>query len=86
MEYENVNINYENDVKLAKDELIYDKDINDDMKPLLKDIVDKFIENYNNIINISNCIYLRTGDSYSSHLLQCFARKYCIIIIFTGHL
>ena len=47
----NENVNYNNDAQLAKNELLYDKEIDDSIKPLLKDIVDEFIKNYNSIID-----------------------------------
>ena len=80
----NENINYENDVKLAKDELIYDKDINDDMKPLLKDIVDKFIENYNNIINDNDFYgydYNIMTYSWLGQKIRLYSNKVFIFII-----
>jgi hypothetical protein len=52
------NVDYSNDVKLAKDELLYDKDIDNSVKPLLKDIVDKFIKNY------TDNLHLKDGKLY----------------------
>jgi hypothetical protein len=58
------NIDYQNDAQLAKDELLYDKDIDDKIKPKLKDIVDKFIKNY-----IDN-LHLKEASSYGLNNLK----------------
>jgi len=52
------NIDYKNDAILAKNELLYDKEIDEKTKPLLEKIVDEFIKNY-----ISN-LHLKEASSY----------------------
>jgi hypothetical protein len=50
-------IDYENDSILAKDELLYDKDIDEGIKPLLKTIVDDFIKSYMDNLKIKDGIF-----------------------------
>ena len=52
------NVDYNNDAQLAKDELLYDKEINEKVKPLLENIVDTFIKNY-----LDN-LHLKEASSY----------------------
>jgi hypothetical protein len=44
--YNQINEDYENDSILAKDELLYDKSIEDEYKPTLKYIVEDYIKNF----------------------------------------
>jgi len=48
------NENYDNDSQLARDELLYDKDIDEDFKKTLKEIADKYIENFTNNLNLKD--------------------------------
>ena len=49
-----VNDKYNNDSILAKDELLYDKDIPVEYKGLLKEITEKYIENFTNNLNLKD--------------------------------
>ena len=49
-----INEGYENDSILARDELLYDKDIKDEYKITLKHIINKYIENFTNNLNLKD--------------------------------
>lgn len=48
-----INETYNNDSILAKDELLYDKEIDDEYKPTLKFIVEEYIKNFTENLNIN---------------------------------
>jgi len=50
----NINKNYENDSELALNELLYNKEIDEEYKPQLKEIVTKYIENFKENLNLEN--------------------------------
>jgi len=52
--HNNVNEKYENDSILAKDELLYDKEIDEKNKPALEKLANIFIENFTNNLNLKN--------------------------------
>jgi hypothetical protein len=49
-----INESYENDSILARDELLYDKEIDESYKDKLKDILDIYIKNFTNNLNLKN--------------------------------
>lgn len=51
-----VNEKYNNNSILARDELLYDKNINNEYKPLLKNITDEYIKNFTENLNLKNGI------------------------------
>jgi hypothetical protein len=51
-----VNKKYQNDSILARDELLYDKEINDNYKGLIKKITDEYIKNFTDNLNLKKGI------------------------------
>jgi hypothetical protein len=49
-----VNESYENDSFLARDELLYDKEIDESYKDTLKNILNKYIKNFTDNLNLKN--------------------------------
>ena len=71
--YNQINEDYENDSILAKDELLYDKSIEDEYKPTLQYIVDDYIKNFYKNLNINTKTFY--GYDYNIITYSLFGQK-----------
>lgn len=67
----NIDETYENDVKLARDELLYNKNIDDKYKPILQKLIDKYITYFDANLK-ENKLY---GYDYNILTFGIFTRK-----------
>lgn len=69
----NINKNYENDSELALNELLYNKEIDEEYKPRLKEIVSKYIEKFKENLNLKDGILF--GYDYNIITYDLFNNK-----------
>jgi hypothetical protein len=68
-----INEKYEEDSILAKDELLYDKEIKEEYKDLMKDITDKYIKNFTDNLNLKENLLF--GYDYNISFYSLFGQK-----------
>lgn len=69
----NINENYVNDSKLALNELLYNKEIDEEYKPQLKEVVSKYIEKFKENLNLKDGILF--GYDYNIITYDLFNNK-----------